>query len=128
MLAATASTRKGHPAQEDSVVGERLADLGAWELYRFAPKSTDEVVCVVALLPADAEVAYGVYRASDAEPSASGAIARNGRMWSNGTREAVLREILHAYRPELPALAMGIDLELDVDPAHYAASAAEEED
>jgi hypothetical protein len=90
------------------VVGERLADLGAWELYRFLPEDGDDVVCTVALRPAAEEVAYAVYRGADAEPSASGTIARASAGWSDAAREAVLEEILLAYRPKLPALHAGV--------------------
>jgi hypothetical protein len=79
---------------ESRVIGERLADLGAWELYRFAPEDSEEVVCTVALQPGPGpvpgEVAYAVFRAEDAEPSASGTIARDGADWSDDARCAVL--------------------------------------
>jgi hypothetical protein len=112
MLGATAPDLQRHAVADDAVVGERLADLGTWEFYRFTPRARDEVACVVALSPTAAEVAYGVYRATDGEPSASGAIARDAGPWCDAAREAVLREILAAYRPELPALAGGIEIDL----------------
>jgi hypothetical protein len=95
-------------ADESRVVGERLANLGPWELYRFLPEDGDEAVCTVALSPAGGEVAYAVYRGADAEPSASGTIARAFAGWSDTAREAVLEEILMAYRPKLPALYAGV--------------------
>jgi hypothetical protein len=100
-------------SDESTVLGERLANLGAWELYRFAPADSDEVVCTVALLPGTREIAYAVYRALDAEPSASGSVAVEGDPWSDVGRALVLREILMAYRPELPALAAGLEIRLD---------------
>jgi hypothetical protein len=103
-------------ADEDIVVGERLQDLGPWEFYRFARRNSGKVECTIALLPNGEDVAYGVYRESDAEPSASGTIVREEGDWSNVTREIVLKEILSAYRPELPALAAGLELELEGHP------------
>jgi hypothetical protein len=103
-------------AEEDTVVGERLQDLGPWEFYRFSRRNSGHIECTVALLPTGEDVAYGVYRGSDAEPSASGTIVREGEDWSNATREVVLNEILAAYRPELPTLAAGVELELAGDP------------
>jgi hypothetical protein len=96
--------------EESRVVGERLANLGAWELYRFSPEDSEEVVCTVALLPAsgaEGEIAYAVFRGADAEPSASGAIAVAAG-WSDADRARVLGEILVAYRPKLPALYAGV--------------------
>ncbi len=98
--------------EESKVAGERLADLGEWEIYRFMPEDSDEIVCTIALLPAPEEVAYAVYRGTDAEPSASGAIARGAAEWSNAAREGVLGEILVAYRPRLPALYAGVVFDL----------------
>jgi hypothetical protein len=112
MLAVTADDLQRHRAVDETIVGERLADLGGWEFYRFASKDGDEAVCVVALSPGEAEVAYGVYRAMDGEPSASGAIARAFGSWSDTAREEVLREILAAYRRDLPALAASIEIDL----------------
>jgi hypothetical protein len=112
MLAVTADDLQRHRVADETVVGERLADLGGWEFYRFAPKDGDEVVCVVALSPGEAEVAYGVYRAMDGEPSASGAVARGRGSWSDAAREEALREILAAYSRDLPALAANIELDL----------------
>jgi hypothetical protein len=110
-----------YPSEDSTVIGERLANLGAWEFYRFAPRDSDEIVCAVALLPARSEVAYAVYRATDAEPSASGSIARDGDgddvAWGDPARAAVLREILLAYRPELPALAAGLEMNLGTEDA-----------
>jgi hypothetical protein len=99
---------------ESRVIGERLADLGAWELYRFAVEDSEEVVCTVALQPApDAgDVAYAVFRGHDAEPSASGTIARDGSAWSDEARCAALSEIILAYRPKLPALGAGVSFDL----------------
>jgi hypothetical protein len=100
-------------ADDGRVVGERLADLGEWEIYRFVPEDSDEVVCTVALLPAPGEVSYAVFRGTDAEPSASGAIGRAASAhWSDEGREAVLGEILAAYRPRLPALHAGVVMNL----------------
>ena len=62
-----------------------------------------------------------MYRATDAEPSASGSIARDadgdGNDWNDSARAAVLREILLAYRPELPALAAGLEMNLGTEDA-----------
>ncbi len=103
---------------ESRVIGERLADLGAWELYRFAPEDSDEVVCTVALQPSadGGDVAYAVFRAVDAEPSASGTIARDASAWVDEARCAALSEILMAYRPKLPALAAGVVFDLGAAP------------
>jgi hypothetical protein len=118
MLVATARDSGGgnEVTDEDTVVGERLHDLGSWELYRFARRDSERVECTVALLPTGLDVAYGVYRATDAEPSASGNIVREPGAWSDAARESVLKEILAAYRPELPGLAAGFEFDLSSDP------------
>jgi hypothetical protein len=89
---------------ESNVIAERLADLGAWEMYRFTVEDTDEVVCTVALRPGGGDIEYGVFRGEDGEPSATGLVARDGRPWSDAAREGALEEILDAYEPKLPAL------------------------
>ncbi len=101
-------------ADESRVIGGRLADLGAWELYRFALEDGEEAVCTVALqaAPAVDDVAYAVFRGEDAEPSASGTIARAAPGWSDEARIDVLEEILTAYRPRLPALGAGVVFDL----------------
>jgi hypothetical protein len=120
-------------AVESRVIGERLADLGAWEMYRFAPEDGEEAVCTVALLPASpgppdaAEVAYAVFRGADGEPSASGTIARDGATrggprWDDEARCAVLEEILLAYRPRLPALKAGVVFDIAGEPEEPAGS------
>ena len=49
------------------VIAERLADLGAWEMIRFAMEETDESVCTVALRPTGDGVEYAVFRGRDGD-------------------------------------------------------------
>ncbi len=52
-------------------------------LYRFADEETDDVVCKVALRAEDDahEVEYGIWRADDAEPSATGRLESRWGHW-----------------------------------------------
>ena len=92
----------------ETVIAERLPDLGAWELYVLTGVESGATVCKVALRPGTPDgVEYGVFRGEDGEPSASGALAPRGS-WSDEAREDALKELLTIYRSKLPALRGGV--------------------
>ncbi|MBK9265170.1 MAG: hypothetical protein IPM54_35990 [Polyangiaceae bacterium] len=97
--------------QTNMVVVERMTNLGAWELYRFADEGTDEVICKMALRHDDQTdaVEYGVWRRDDTEPSATGRLdleVEDG--WSDEARELALGEIARIYSQGLPETANGL--------------------
>lgn len=92
----------------ETVIAERLPNLGAWELYLFTGEESAKTVCKVALRAGTPDgVEYGVFRGEDGEPSATGAIAPRGS-WSDEAREDVLKEILTIYGSKLPELRGGV--------------------
>jgi hypothetical protein len=92
----------------ETVIAERLPDLGAWELYVLTGVESGVTVCKVALRPGTPDgVEYGVFRGEDGEPSAAGALAPRGS-WSDEAREDALKELLTIYRSKLPALRGGV--------------------
>lgn len=92
----------------ETVVAERLSDLGAWEFYLFSLDDSGAAVCKVALRTGHAEgVEYAVFRGEDGEPSAAGVIAQPDP-WSDEAREDVLKELLTIYAAKLPELRGGV--------------------
>jgi hypothetical protein len=99
-------------ARRETVIAQRLPDLGTWEFYLFALGDSGDTVCKVALRADGAEgVEYGVFRREDGEPSATGVLARSGS-WSDEAREDALKEILTIYRSKLPELRGGVLFDL----------------
>jgi hypothetical protein len=92
----------------ETVIAERLPDLGTWELYVLKGVESGDTVCKVALRPGTPDgVEYGVFRGEDGEPSAAGALGPRGS-WSDEAREDALKELLTIYRSKLPALRGGV--------------------
>ncbi len=92
----------------ETVVAERLSDLGAWEFYLFTGETSGDTICKVALRAGTPDgVEYGVFRKEDGEPSATGAIAPK-ESWSDEAREDVLKEILTIYAARIPELRGGV--------------------
>ena len=101
-------------AAVEKVIAERLADLGGWELYRFALEHGDDVVSTIALRRGEGGVDYGVWRRKDAEPSATGMIERAAESgWDDDAREATLQEILGIYAAQMPELRGGVVFAID---------------
>jgi hypothetical protein len=101
-------------AAVEKVIAERLADLGGWELYRFALEHGDDVVSTIALRRGAGGVDYGVWRRKDAEPSATGTLERAAESgWDDDAREAALQEILGIYAAEMPELRGGVVFAID---------------
>ncbi len=121
---------KGRP---ETVIAERLPNLGAWELYLFTGEESARTVCKVALRTGTPDgVEYGVFRGEDGEPSATGAIAPRGS-WSDEAREDVLKEILTIYGSKLPELRGGVVFDFycereDPDDVEEEDAAAEDDD
>lgn len=92
----------------ETVIAQRLPDLGAWEFYLFSLDDSRDTVCKIALRAGSPEgVEYGVFRGEDGEPSATGVLAQP-ETWSDEAREDALKEILSAYRAKLPELRGGV--------------------
>ena len=103
------------PAEEaGNVVVERLSNVWAWEMYRFAEENTDQVVCKVALRVDDHDVEYGIWSGDDAEPSATGTVewGHDEKEWGDEAREEVLREIMGAYEEKLPLRHRVVEFEI----------------
>jgi hypothetical protein len=103
-------------AAAEKVIAERLADLGGWELYRFALEHDDDVVATIALRHGASGVEYGVWRQKNAEPSATGILVLDHAgesAWSDAAREAALQEILAIYAAEMPELRAGVVFAID---------------
>lgn len=92
----------------ESVIAERLPDLGALEFYRFTLEDSGDTVCKVALRTGTSDgVEYGVFRGEDGEVSASGTLPAPGS-WSDEAREDALKEILTIYGDKLPEVRHGV--------------------
>lgn len=108
--------------KQETLIAERLPDLGAWEFYVFTGEESGDTICKVALRAGTPDgVEYGVFRGEDGEPSATGAIAPPGS-WGDEAREDALKEILTIYEDKLPELRGGVMFDL------YSERNADEED
>ena len=102
--------------EDDSkVVVQRMSNLVEWEMYRFADNASDEVVCKIVLRVDESanKVEYGIWRADEAEPSATGRIERDREgAWQDGERKSMLAQIAEIYEQGIPEGTRGLDFQI----------------